>query len=146
MRSLTTKYLGIWLVLGLFGIYGVTAVSGCLHPPATIVTPAGQAAYAADQVVARLTEFSNLVQADTGTAPGNISFVDAFTIIEWVSGDDNAIPPSTGVVQIVQTTAGQGWKAAALKSWTTRIKPILQKYTALAAWVDVIDSLLQVVS
>ena len=101
------------------------------RPPATIVTQPGKDAYAADQVVQRLTEFSNLVKADTGTSAGNISYADAFTIIEWVSGDNQANPPTLGVVQIVQTTAGQGWKVGAKLSWAARIRPLVVQYPSL---------------
>lgn len=123
-------------------------MAGCLHPPSTITTPQGQAAYKADQVVQQLTQISNLVKADTGSQAGQISYADAFSIIEWISGDANAKntagqpAPTTGLVQIVQTTSGQGWKAGALQSWTTRIKPLFQRYPKLLPLVDVVDSLL----
>lgn len=132
--------MGITLLLGSL----LVGAAAC-HPPATIVTPQGKAAYQADQVVQRLTEISNVVKNDTGTQPGNIKPADAFTIIEWISGDDKATPPTTGLVQIVQTTAGQGWKAAAQLGWTSRIKPIFQKYDVLKPYVDIVDGLLQVV-
>jgi len=122
-------------------------LSGCA-PPLSIQTPQGQAAYRADQVVQRLTEFSNLVKADTGSASGQISYRDAFTIIEWISGDVNAKDaagapaPTTGLVQAIQTTAGQGWKVAAQQTWTARIKPLVLRYPKLAPWADVVDALL----
>lgn len=110
--------------------------------PATIVTPAGQSAYVADQYVAKFTELSNIVKADVGSQSGNISYADAFTIIEWISGDAHGTPPTTGLVQIIQTTAGQGWKAGALESWNTRIRPLLNRYPALVPWVSIVDGLL----
>jgi hypothetical protein len=124
------------------------SISAC-HRPTNIVTPQGKAAYDADQVVLRLQELSNVVKADTGTQPGNIRPADAFTIIEWISGDANhrdgagAIVPTVGVVQLIQATASQGWKAAARLSWTARVKPILLLYPKLAPWADVVDGLLQ---
>lgn len=138
-----------WMLIPLFVVTlsADFAVVSCIHPPATIITPAGKDAYRADQVVARFKELSDLVKADTGTAPGNISYTDAFTIIEWISGDAQAKPtPTTGVVQLVQTTAGQGWKVAALQGWTTRVKPIFLRYPRLVPWVDIVDALLQVVA
>lgn len=133
------------LALGAVG----ASVADC-HRPVTIVTPAGQAAYDADQVVLRLTELSNVVKDDTGYQYGNVAPADAFTIIEWVSGDDKhrdatgALAPTIGVVQIIQTTVGQGWKAAARQSWQTRIRPILERYPTLAPWVSVVEGLLEV--
>lgn len=125
----------------------LAASPACLHPPPpTLVTPAGQAAYAADQVVGKLTELANLVKADVGSAQGNINYPDAFTVIEWISGDAHATPPTTGLVQLVQTTVGQGWKPAALAGWQSRIRPLLLKYPTLAPWVSVIDALLQEVA
>lgn len=114
--------------------------------PKTIVTPAGQAAYRADQVVQRFSEISDVVTHDVGTAPGQIHAADAFTIIEWISGDAHATPPTTGLVQIIGAAGqSQGWKATALQAWTTRIKPIFQRYSTLAPYVDLVDGLLQVV-
>lgn len=127
------------------GLLLLTLSGGACHAPVTIVTPQGQAAYQADQVVLRLQELSNVVIADTGTQPGNITPADAFTIIEWISGDNKAVPPTTGVVQIIQTTAGQGWKVGAKQSYTTRVRAILLRYPALAAYVSIVDSLLEVV-
>jgi hypothetical protein len=119
------------------------AVSGC-HPPATIVTEPGRAAYHADQVILRLTDLSNAVKADTGIGAGKIRPEDAFTIIEWISGDAHATPPTTGIVQIIQTTAGQGWKAAARAAWTSRLKPIFDRYPALYPWGIILDGLVEV--
>lgn len=116
------------------------------HPPTTIVTPAGKSAYAADQVVIRLQEISNVVSADIGTGPGQIHAADAFTILEWISGDAHGNPPTTGLVQIVQTAgSGQGWKAAAKQGWQTRIRVIFMRYPKLAPYVDIVDSLVEVV-
>lgn len=114
------------------------------HPPVTLVTPTGAAAYQADQVVLRLTEASDLVKANTGTQPGNISYRDAFTIIEWISGDAKATPPTTGLVQLVQTQAGQGWKAAAKAGWTAWIRPLFVQYPTLAPYAAIIDGLLEI--
>lgn len=141
MISLRRHLVKFALVLAL-GTVGVS-VADC-HRPVTIVTPEGKAAYDADQVVLRLTEFSNVVKDDTGYQYGNVAPADAFTIIEWVSGDAHATPPTTGVVQIIEQTAGQGWKAGARASWQARIRPILERYPTLAPWVGVVDGLLEV--
>jgi hypothetical protein len=122
----------------------LTPISQACSRPSNIVTPAGKAAYDADQVVLRLKELSDVVKADTGTQPGNIRPTDAFTIIEWISGDDKANPPTTGVVQAVQTTVGQGWKAAAKQGWTTRIRALFDKYPKLQPYTTIVDALLEV--
>lgn len=118
-------------------------------PPVTIVTPAGQAAYSADQVITRLGELSDVVKANTGNAAGQISPADAFSIIVWISGDAKAVPPSTGLIQAIQTAAAtptpQGWKQAALQLWQNRIRAIFLTIRPLTAWVDVMDNLLAVI-
>jgi len=131
-------------LVGLVVGFAAVTTPACNHTPPNIVTTQGKAAYAADEVVARFSEFSDVVKADTGTQPGNIAPADAFTIIEWVSGDAHATPPTTGLIQIIQTTAGQGWKAAALQSWQSRIKPIVLRYPKIAPYADIVDSLLEV--
>ena len=121
-------------------VVGLVACS----PPVTIVTPDGQAAYKADQVILRLTDISNLVKGATGAQPGNISYRDGFTIIEWISGDANATPPTTGLAQIVARTPGQSWKATAKDGWVTRIRPLFLRYPKLAPYAASIDALLEV--
>lgn len=143
----STHLLLILVLAGGLGLAPFTLV-GCAanRMPPTIVTPQGQAAYRADQVVQRLQQFADAVKADTGTQPGNIRPRDAFTIIEWISGDAHGNPPTTGLVQIIAASPDQTWKADALQTWTTRIKPLLSAYPSLATWVSIVDALLQVVS
>jgi hypothetical protein len=121
----------------------------CYHePPKVAADPVAHRAWKADEVVQRLKELSDVVKADTGREPGNISYADAFTIIEWVSGDDKHrdangnLAPTIGVVQMIQTATDQGWKATALQAWRTRIKPLLDKYPQLAPYADLADSIL----
>lgn len=129
------------LTLALFA--GVAGAVACTPPP-TIVTQPGKAAYAADQVILRLKELSDVVIADTGTKVGQIKPADAFRIIEWISGDSHATPPTIGVAQLVANTPGQGWKATAKLGWQTRIAPILQRYPKLSPYVPIVDALLEV--
>ncbi len=96
-------------------ILALLAAPAC-HAPVTITTPQGQAAYQADQVIGQLAILSQVVIADTGNGAGQIWPKDAYVIIAWISGDANAVPPTTGIVQLVQTEAGQGWK------WPRRCK------------------------
>jgi hypothetical protein len=140
MRSRRTAF-ALALVLALVV---VPTFSAC-GTPATIVTEPGKAAYKADQVILRLTEISAFVKASTGAQPGNISYRDGFTIIEWISGDANATPPTTGLAQIVAATPGQTWKATAKQGWTTRIRPLFLTYPKLAPYADVVDALLEVI-
>lgn len=116
---------------------------GCTHPPTSIQTDAGRRAYRADQVIQRLQEVSDVVKAAT---PANIAPADAYTIIEWISGDAHASPPTTGIAQAVQaaaaTSAPQAWKPAARLSWQ-RVRPLLLKYPDLAPYADVVDALLK---
>lgn len=127
----------------ILALAGSPFLAAC-HPPVTIVTEPGKAAYRADQVLLRLQEISNVVKADTGTQPSNVRPRDAFTIIEWISGDDKATPPTTGISQIVASTSSQSWKAAAALSWQSRIRPIFVGYPKLAPYADIIDALLEV--
>ena len=146
----TIKKLPVWvLVAGLVG--AGLATTACPKAPPTLTTPVAVAQYNADQVVLKFQEVSNVVKGDTGTQPGNIRPADAFTIIEWISGDANhrdatgALAPTTGVVQAIQTTLGQGWKAAAKQAWTTRIRALFDRYPALAPYTPIIDALVEVV-
>lgn len=125
-------------------ILALLALPAC-HAPVTITTPAGQAAYAADQVVQQLGILSKAVIADTGNGQGQIRPADAFKIIVWISGDAHAVPPTIGVVQIAATTAGQGWKAAAKQGWTSTVRPILLSYPTVANYVPIVDALLEMV-
>ena len=142
MKTWRTR-LGTLIIVSVVGCSVVT-MPACTHTPPNIVTTPGKQAYAADETIARFKEFSDVVIADTGTQPGNIKPTDAFTIIEWVSGDAHANPPTTGLIQIIQTTAGQGWKAGALQTWQTRIKPLVLKYPKIAPYADIVDGLLEV--
>lgn len=113
--------------------------------PATITTPAGQAAYQAKEVIDRLSEISDLVAGDIGNFPGGIKPADAFTILEWISGDAHGTPPTTGIAQLVAGAgSGQGWKATAKASWQARVRPLVLKYPSLASWVGIVDSMLEV--
>lgn len=140
VKSMITRGYGTPIVVLLIALGSAASLPACA-PPKTIVTVPGQAAYRADQVVTRLQEVSNVVQ--DATRAGILPPADAFTVIEWISGDDKAKPvPTIGLVQIIQTTAGEGWKAAALESWKARIKPIFERTPRLAPYVIVIDALL----
>lgn len=147
LRTWLFAFITFWLL----ALGGLIVTTAACHAPATIVTPAGQAAYSADQVITRLQEISNLVIADTGTQPGNIKPKDAFTIIEWISGDaqhvdptTGKIAPTTGIAQLVATTQGQGWKAAAKAAWNARIRAIFDSYPKLGPYTPIIDALLEV--
>jgi hypothetical protein len=131
------------LVLLCFLAFTAVSTTACPKAPSSIVTPEGKAAYQADLVVARLQELSTAVidLSDAGAIPVPL----ARELITWVSGDANATPPTTGIVQAIQVTAGQGWKAAALQSWNTTLRPKLVTNKQLLPWVYVVDSLLQVV-
>lgn len=131
------------LILALLVIPPVS--SACFTAPPTIVTVPGQQAYKADQVILTLTQASDFVKASTGSQPGNISYRDGFTIIEWISGDANGTPPTTGIAQLVASAPGQTWKATAKQSWTTRIRPLFLKYASLAPWLASVDALLEVI-
>lgn len=132
--------LGLCLSAGLF-----LPACAANKMPAGVVTPAGQSAYRADQVIARLSEISDVVIGDTGDFPGGIAPRDAYQIIEWISGDAHANPPTTGIAQIVAASgSGQGWKITAFQSWNSRIRPLLLKYPSLAGWVGIVDGLLGV--
>jgi hypothetical protein len=116
----------------------VLAMGACAHAPTSIQTDAGRRAYSADQVVARLKEVSDVVKAAT---PANIAPADAYTIIEWISGDAHATPPTTGIAQAAQAAAATA-KPAARVGWQ-RVRPLLLKYPQLAPYADAVDALLQ---
>lgn len=126
----------------LFLLSAPPLISGCHHAPPTITTLEGQKAYNADQAVQKLTEISNVVK-DTYAA-GGVSAVDAFTIIEWISGDSKANPPTQGLVQIIKQTPDQSWKTLARSAWASRIRMIFDKYPKLSPYSIVVDSVLEV--
>lgn len=146
--------LPMWLLpvalAGALTVGGAFSLPAC-HAPVTITTPAGQSAYKADQVIQRLQEVSNVVMADTGTQPGQIKPKDAFTIIEWISGDDQhvdaktgKVSPTLGVAQLVASTSGQGWKVAAKAGWVARVRAIFDSYPKLSPYTAIVDALLEV--
>lgn len=129
---IATVVLAVGLLLSSGGLF-----AAC-HPPASIVTPAGKQAYTADQVVARLNEFQNAVIATSDA--GRMRLADARAIVTWISGDINATPPKTGLVQAIGAAPGGGWRAVALQEW-----PAIRSQLAggpLEQWVEIIDGLL----
>lgn len=125
-------------------LIAVMGASGCARP-VTIVTPQGKAAYTADQIVQRLGELSAVVQADTGTEPGNIRPYDAFTIIAWISGDARATPPTTGLVQTIQTATNDDWKIAARQAYDSYVRGAMMRYPKLVPYLQILDAILGVI-
>lgn len=121
------------------------ACAGANKVPASLTTPAAVKAYKADQIVDRFREISNVVKGAYGQQ--QITAMDAFAIIEWISGDENAKNgPTTGIVQAIGSFgAGNNWKQIALETWNGRIRSIFMKYPNLTMYADVINQLLQAI-
>lgn len=79
------------------------ATAAC-HPPVSIQTPAGKAAYTADQIVTRINELENAaIQANsTGGLPTETTRV----IVEFCVSADATLK-----------TTPQGWQAAVSTAW-----------------------------
>lgn len=133
----------IYLVRALAVVYVVIGLAAlttsCVHPPATVTTPEGQRAFNADQIVQRLGEFQSAV-IDLSRA-GKIKLEDARIIVAWVSGDKNATPPVTGVIDILRAYPASGPTGLVNASWQTA-RPRVVAVPDLADWVPVLDQLL----
>ncbi len=64
-------------------------LAGCRSVPATVVTPAGKAAYAADQVVVRVNELMNAAIA--AQAQGALPLAAARPIVKWTIAADQTL-------------------------------------------------------
>lgn len=103
------------------------SLSGCaLHAPASVVTPAGQAAYTADQIVTRLGEFQQAV-IDASDA-NKIKVDDARTIVTW----------TRAALDTLKQTPG-GRNALVASGWA-KVRPIIAGNPQLAPWADVLDA------
>lgn len=133
-----------WLLAASLLGGSAVAIPACAKMPGTITTTAGKHAYTTDQWVERLREISNVVK---GATPAIIAPADAFTIIEWISGDEHAAGgPTIGILQAIGSTGrGDNWRVTAKLAWEGRVKPLFRKYPNLAMYADVIDELLKAV-
>lgn len=121
------RILGLTLAL-LFPVgLGVSTV-GCGDRPVTIETPAGQAAYAGNQVLIRVEELQDAVLA--AQKNGALTLDTARAIVY----------ATTNVAELSEA-ATQGWKPTALAAWAQAKKeiPALQQggqFALLAAAID----------
>lgn len=127
-------------------LLATSLIAACLLlaacPAPHFATPAGQAAYTADQVVKRLGELQTAVI--DGEQAGHITAADAVAIVTWISGDRRAVPPVTGALDVLGAFPG-GWKASLLASWQL-VRGHLLASPSLASWVPIVDDLLVGVS
>ena len=114
--------------------------AGCssFRPPPTIVTSAGRAAFVADQLVQQFGRFQNVVIDLSRT--GRIKTEDARLIVLWISGDNTATPPQTGLLKAIVDHPSE-WKPAARVTWAT-FRPKLAAIPEVAAWLPIVDDLL----
>ena len=85
-------------------VFAAVLATGCAHAPATVVTPQGKAAYAADQVVLRVNELqAAVIQAE---ATGGLPRPVARNIVTWTVRAD-------GILKDMAI----GWQTALVNSW-----------------------------
>ena len=99
-----TRLLSILLSTLLTG-FAVGSMTAC-HPPTTIVTPQGQIAYSADQLVTRIDELQNAaIQANTS---GNLSTASTRILVQFAGSAD-----------AVLAATPSGWPTTVRTLWTT---------------------------
>lgn len=82
-------------------------LAGCA-PPATVVTPQGQIAFKADQVVVRVNELMNASIAANAAVPPALDTNTTRTIVTWcIAADQTLAATPTGWQATLQT----GWTA-----------------------------------
>ena len=104
--------------------------SGCVHRPVTIVTPAGRAAFAADQVVLRVNELGRTAIA--ANAAGALDLKTTRIIVDFAEAADVTLK---ALPQGWQATLTAAWMQAKAKLAATPLSPAL---VAAVSAVDVI--------
>jgi hypothetical protein len=117
----------------------ITATAPACVTRTHLVTPEGQRAATVVEINQRLGEAQRAV-VDLARA-GTIPTQEARTIVEWISGDKHATPPTMGAVDLIASGVS-GWPMVLHTSWVTRIRPLFARFPGLQTWVPVIDSLL----
>lgn len=120
------RFLGVILLIGTLGI-AAPLIPACAHPP-TLTTPAGQAAYTADEVVKRIVEIQQAVI--DATDAGKVKVTDARVIVTWTKT----------ALQALQQTPN-GWRAIAVAGYP-QVRLALRASTLTAPYVAIIDGLL----
>lgn len=113
----------------------LTSVVACVHAPASITTPQGKAAFAADQVVVRLAEVQNaVIVAATPDATGKVGIAKptADVIVGW----------TVATLKVIKQTPN-GWQATALQAWTqAKLRIPAASLASVQGYVLAIDTLL----
>ena len=123
------KRLRIFLVLVL--LMGSVPVLPACNPPVTVVTPAGQAAYTANEVLRRVERLQDAALAahKNGTLPLDTTRAVVFATVN---------------IAEIADAATQGWQALARQAWTQAKNDlaVLRPGGELAVAAAVVDELL----
>lgn len=113
----------------------LAGISACAHTPASVVTPQGKAAFAADQVVTRLAEVQNaVIVAATPDAAGKVGInkPTANIVVGFI----------VEAVKVIKVTPN-GWIAAVSQAWTSAKSRIpALELPSVQGYVLTIDTLL----
>lgn len=116
------------ILLAALGTFAVT-ISAC-HPPSSVVTPAGKAAYTADQVVKRVGEFQDAVIQLNKV--GTVKDADAVRIVRFCVDTAKTLK-----------VAPAGWQAAFVKAWALLKKDVpLLAAPPLNTYASIVDGMI----
>lgn len=121
------------LILSFVAVLGVVALvsPACVHPPATL-SPAGQTAFTADQVVLRVNELENA--AMDASAKSLITVPQARVIVAFCVDADKTLK-----------VLPSGWRVSLQQAWTlAKVKISLPAGSAVAGAVTAVDLVLGV--
>ena len=115
-------------LVAVLALAGLPLVPACVHPPTSQLSPAGQTAYTADQIVTRITELERaVIEAD---ATGGMARADARVVIQFCVDAHKVLAATPS-----------GWRQTLQQSWVVA-KPHLPlttpAFAGIAAALDVL--------